>query len=95
VTAGVTLVVVPTTRPRYTITDTGAVAEMLDLAQARWPEADRKDLLLRLARAGGDVIARELDDRELAVRGERQRVAMGELSELVDAGVLLSDAAWR
>jgi hypothetical protein len=82
-------------RPRYTITDTGAVAEMLDLAQRRWPEADRKELLLRLARAGGDVVARELDERELAARGKRQRVAMRDLSGLVDAGVLLSDAAWR
>jgi hypothetical protein len=86
---------VPTTRPRYTITDTGAVAEMLDLAHERWPEADRKELLLRLTRAGRDVVARELVERESAVRGERQRAAMRELSALVDAGVLLSDAAWR
>jgi hypothetical protein len=86
---------VPTTRPRYTITDTGAVAEMLDRAQARWPDADRKELLLRLTRAGSDVVARELGERERALQGERQRVAMRELSELVDAGVLLSDAAWR
>ena len=28
----------PTTRPRYTITDTGDIAAMLDVAQRRWPD---------------------------------------------------------
>jgi len=41
---------VPTTRPRYTLTDTGAVEEMLDVAQRRWPGVERKELLLRLTR---------------------------------------------
>jgi predicted nucleic acid-binding protein len=45
----------PTTKPRYTITDTGKVSEQLDEAQRHWPDVrDRKELLLRLAAAGLD-----------------------------------------
>ena len=59
----------PTTKPRYTITDTGIVSEQLDEAQRRWPEVrDRKELLLRLAAAGRSAIAREIDQRLQAVR---------------------------
>jgi hypothetical protein len=59
----------PTTRPRYTITDTGAVSEQLDEAQRRWPEVgDRKELLLRLAAAGRTAINREIDQRLQAVQ---------------------------
>jgi hypothetical protein len=59
----------PTTKPRYTITDTGAVSDQLDEAQRRWPEVrDRKELLLRLATAGKAAITRELDQRRRAVQ---------------------------
>jgi hypothetical protein len=59
----------PTTKPRYTITDTGTVSEQLDEAQRRWPEVrDRKELLLRLAAAGKAAITREIDQRRQAVR---------------------------
>jgi hypothetical protein len=59
----------PTTKPRYTITDTGTVSEQLDEAQRRWPEVhDRKELLLRLAAAGRAAITREIDQRRRAVR---------------------------
>lgn len=58
----------PTTRPRYTVTDTGELSEQLDLAQRRWPEIrDRKVLLLRLVEAGREAIAREAADRARAV----------------------------
>jgi hypothetical protein len=58
----------PTTRPRYTVTDTGELSEQLDLAQRRWPEIrDRKVLLLRLVEAGREAIAREASDRAQAV----------------------------
>ena len=85
----------PTTRPRYTLTDTGAVEEMLDIAQRRWPGVERKELLLRLTRAGSDAVARELDEREGTERRERQRTAMRDVTELVDVDLLLSDAAWQ
>jgi hypothetical protein len=86
---------VPTTRPRYTLTDTGAVEEMLDVAQQRWPGVERKELLLRLTQAGRDAVARELDEREGAERRERQRTAMREVTALVDVGALLSDSPWQ
>jgi hypothetical protein len=59
----------PTTKPRYTVTDTGEVSELLDRAQRRWPDVhDRKELLLRLAAAGRDAIEREVADRRSAVK---------------------------
>jgi hypothetical protein len=58
----------PTTRPRYTLTDTGALREQLDAAQRRWPKVrDRKELLLRLADAGQKAIAREAEERRRAI----------------------------
>lgn len=86
----------PTTRPRYTVTDTAEVKEMLDVAQRAWPEVtDRKQLLLRLAAAGHDAIRAGLDGRDEAQRRARQREAMSRAAELMDVDVLLADAAWR
>jgi hypothetical protein len=87
---------VPTTRPRYTFTDTGDVAKMLDLAQRAWPEvADRKELLYRLARAGEETLRSEVADEELAARRDRQQTALARASSLVDVDALLVDEAWR
>jgi hypothetical protein len=59
----------PTTRPRYTLTDTGALREQLDEAQRRWPEVrDRKELLLRLTAAGQAAIEREAQERRSAIK---------------------------
>jgi hypothetical protein len=86
----------PTTRPRYTFTDTGDLEALLDAAQRRWPEvSDRKTLLLRLAEEGGSALGLDtarLDDEE---RRKRMQAALKRLRSLVDADVLLSDAAWR
>lgn len=58
----------PTTRPRYTLTDTGVLREQLDEAQRRWPEVrSRKELLLRLAEAGRKAIALEAGERKRAI----------------------------
>jgi hypothetical protein len=58
----------PTTRPRYTVTDTGELSDQLDQAQRRWPEIrDRKVLLLRLVAAGREAIAAQASDRARAV----------------------------
>ena len=60
---------VPTTRPRYTVTDTGNLREQLDQAQRRWPDVhDRRQLLLRLVTAGQELIEREAMERGAAVR---------------------------
>jgi hypothetical protein len=54
----------PTTKPRYMLTDTGELSDLLDAAERRWPDArDRKALLLRLAAAGAEAIAAEADKR--------------------------------
>jgi hypothetical protein len=59
----------PTTKPRYTITDTGKLSEQLDEAQRRWPDVrDRKELLLRLAAAGRAAIEREANERSNVIR---------------------------
>ncbi len=58
----------PTTRPRYTLTDTGALREQLDQAQRRWPRVrDRKELLLKLAAAGQRAIEREAEERRRTI----------------------------
>lgn len=58
----------PTTRPRYTLTDTGTLREQLDEAQRRWPKVrDRKELLLRLTAAGRKAIKREAQERKSAI----------------------------
>ena len=58
----------PTTKPRYTLTDSGALSELLDEAQRRWPQVrSRKELLLRLAEAGREAIEREGAERRAAV----------------------------
>lgn len=58
----------PTTRPRYTLTDTGALRSQLDMAQRRWPAVrDRKELLLRLVAAGQRAMEREAEERKVAI----------------------------
>jgi hypothetical protein len=85
---------VPTTKPRYTITDTGETAELLDLAARAWPEVDdRRQLLLRLLDAGREVAVREAEDTEQ--HRERQRQALRRATDGLDVKLLLSDAAWR
>ncbi|HUN79589.1 MAG TPA: hypothetical protein VMU32_11745 [Solirubrobacteraceae bacterium] len=51
----------PTTRPRYAITETDEVGDALRLAARRWPQdAERPSrLLLRLVQAGAAAIAPE------------------------------------
>jgi len=86
----------PTTHPRYTVTDTGELREMLDLARRRWPEiADRRQLLLRLATAGRDAIAPEVESANAQRRRDLQQAALRRAPELVDADELLADGAWR
>lgn len=84
----------PTTRPRYSVTDTGATAELLDVAQRAWPElSDRKQLLLRLAEVGAETVAAQL--AEVDARAARQRAGLERATNLVDPELLLGEAAWR
>jgi hypothetical protein len=85
----------PTTRPRYTFTDTGHVQDLLDDAQGRWPEVtDRKALLLKLAEEGHATI-RSGDERLAASeRRVRAQAALERIRSLTDLELLLSDRAW-
>ena len=53
----------PTSRPRYQVTETPEVARALDAAAKRWPGEPRSRLLLRLVHAGEKVFAEAEDDR--------------------------------
>jgi hypothetical protein len=85
----------PTTKPRYTLTDTGHLAKLLDDAERRWPEVrDRKQLLLRLAEEGHQALAGadlRLDENQ---RHERHTQALQRIPALVDTELLLADRAW-
>lgn len=59
----------PTTKPRYTVTDTGELSRMLDDAQRQWPDVkDRKELLVLLAQIGYETISSRTEARRAAVR---------------------------
>ena len=58
----------PTSKPRYMLTDTGELSDLLDAAQRHWPElTDRKALLLRLAEVGAEAIAAEAAKQRAAI----------------------------
>jgi hypothetical protein len=87
---------VPTSRPRYTFTDTGELETLLDAAQKRWPEvSDRKALLLRLAEEGGSALGLDTQPLESEERRRRTQAALKRVRSLVDTELLLSDRAWR
>jgi hypothetical protein len=86
----------PTTQPRYTLTDTGTLRALLDDAQRHWPEVGgRKELLLRLAQAGHDSLRLSDLDAEAARRRGRQADALSELKDAVDWSAISDDQAWR
>jgi hypothetical protein len=87
---------VPTVHPRYTITDTGPVRDLLDDAQRRWPEIrNRKQLLLRLAQTGRESLHLRDRDAEASQRRERQRAALAGLRRTVDWDAIRDDQAWN
>ena len=86
----------PTTKPRYTFTDTGELEELLDAAQHIWPDvSDRRLLLLRLAEEGGQALGLDADQRVADERRARAAAALRRMPSLIDSEVLLSDEAWR
>jgi len=86
----------PTSRPRYSVTDTGSVRALLDDAQRQWPDVrHREELVLRLARTGHDPLHRDQGAAEADQRRELPRVALKRLPTLVDVEYLLSDRAWQ
>jgi hypothetical protein len=86
----------PTTKPRYTFTDTGDLELLLDAAERVWPESpDRKTLLLRLAEEGASSLGLQPEPLDARERRERTRTALKKVRQLVDLDALLSDRAWR
>ena len=49
----------PTTRPRYQVTETREVAQALDRAAKQWPGEPRSKLLLRLIETGAGMLERD------------------------------------
>lgn len=74
----------PTSKPRYMLTDTGDLSDLLDVAARHWPDVtNRKALLLRLAAAGAQAIATEAEKR----RGDIEATA-GALTGVYEPGEL-------
>jgi hypothetical protein len=87
---------VPTTKPRYTFTDSGHLKTLLDAAQETWPETtDRKVLLLRLVEQGHEALESREEELAAEERCARARTALERIPSLVDREVLLSDRAWN
>ena len=64
----------PTTRPRYQITETDEVSRALDAAEVRWPGEPRSRLLVRLIVESGESV------REAAIdEATRRRAAIAAL----------------
>jgi len=53
----------PTTRPRFQITETDDLRAALDAAATRWPEDSRSDLVRRLIFLGATSVETELAER--------------------------------
>ena len=69
---------------------------MLDLAEREWPEvSDRKELLLRLAAEGSDVVRKRLDEGDAARRRADQLRALERAPDLIDVELIANYAAWR
>lgn len=77
----------PTTRARYTLTETPALAEALDAAADTWPELrdDRAALLRRLVEAGHQAVVRHTDDR-VGRRREAVQAVAGTLTGVYPRG---------
>ena len=86
----------PTTRPRYTITDTGPLQTLLDYAERRWPEVgSRKELLLLLAETGHESLRISESKADMRDLRERQSTALDALRSTVDWDAIRNDEAWR
>lgn len=65
----------PTTRPRFQVTETPEIRHALDIAAQAWPDASRSELVLRLFLRGAEAIDSE------AEQGHEQRRAAVDASE--------------
>jgi len=70
----------PTALPRFQVTQTAEIERALKIAQARWPEATRSELVARLFAAGAETLSDEHTKRR-----ERRLGAVDVTSGLLDA----------
>ncbi|MDM4762465.1 hypothetical protein QT381_05540 [Galbitalea sp. SE-J8] len=77
----------PTTRPRYQITETDEVARALDAAERRWPGEPRSRLLVRLVIENGARVA-ELTEEEAARRAAAVDSLAGSFAGVYPEGYL-------
>lgn len=64
----------PTTRPRYQVTETAEIQHALDLAAQRWPGVPRSRLLVRLVQAGSQSLMAQAE-------GDRQQRALRRIGD--------------
>ena len=69
----------PTTRPRYQVTETETVGHALDAAAEEWPDEPRSKLLLRLIALGEQALQHGRSEQVLA-----RRIAIQETSGKYD-----------
>ncbi|GAB2445688.1 hypothetical protein GCM10027062_28150 [Nocardioides hungaricus] len=79
----------PTTRPRYPITETQEVAEALEVAASRWPEdRDKPRILLLHLIAEGMEAVRASDAARIAERRAAVERTAGSASDIFEPGYL-------
>ena len=77
----------PTTRPRYQVTETDAVAHALDIAAREWPDEPRSKLLVRLVALGSESLEASQTEKRLARLRVLERTR-GKYSDAFDADYL-------
>lgn len=77
----------PTTRPRFQVTETPAVERALKIAATEWPDASRSELVTRLFERAADVIEGE-KSAALERRRELIRANAGKFDDAYFPGYL-------
>ena len=77
----------PTTRPRYQVTETETVSHALDVASREWPDEPRSKLLLRLVAVGSEALEASQSEKRLA-RLLAIEATRGKYSDAFDADYL-------
>jgi hypothetical protein len=78
---------VPTTRPRYQVTETDELAAALDAAERRWPGVPRSRLLLRVLELGEQAVIADQAERDER-RAAAIRAAAGTFDDAFDEDFL-------
>jgi hypothetical protein len=77
----------PTTKPRFQVTETEEVERALKIAAAQWPDASRAELVTRLFTAGADALDGVREQRRID-RLAAIRASAGALTGLYQPGYL-------